>query len=95
MPQETPELVVFSTSVCPACKMQKPILTELAEELKGKVRIKDIDANSELERAEKEGIRAVPTLVFYDASHSEVFRREGVMRKEEILARLKDLTLLE
>jgi thioredoxin-related protein len=67
----------------------------LAKELKGKIEIKGIDANEDLERAQKEGIWAVPTLVFYDASGSEVFRREGLMRKEEILARLKDLTLLK
>lgn len=67
----------------------------MAKELQGKIEIKGIDANEDLERAQKEGIWAVPTLIFYDVSGSEVFRREGLMRKEEILARLKDLTLLK
>ena len=75
--------------------MQKPILAELAKELQGKVEVKSIDANEESERTQKEGIWTVPTLIFYDASHSEVFRREGVMRKEEILAKLRNLSLLE
>jgi thioredoxin-related protein len=67
----------------------------LAKELQGKVEIRNIDANEELERTQKEGIWAVPTLIFYDASGSEVFRREGVMRKEEIVAKLKGLTLIK
>jgi thioredoxin-related protein len=66
----------------------------LAKELEGKVNVRDIDANEDIERAQKEGIWAVPTLIFYDSSHRKVFRREGLMRKEEILARLKALSLL-
>jgi thiol-disulfide isomerase/thioredoxin len=75
--------------------MQKPILEELAKELQGKIEIKNIDASEESERTQKEGIWAVPTLIFYDASGSEVFRREGVMRKEEITAKLKNLSLIK
>jgi hypothetical protein len=67
----------------------------LAKELQGKLQIKSIDANEDFERAQKEGIWAVPTLIFYDSSHSEVFRREGVMRKEEIIAKLKGLSLIK
>jgi thioredoxin 1 len=61
-----------------------PILQELAEEYKGRVVIKIIEVYQEQELTRVNGIRLIPTQIFFDAKNQEVHRHVGFMGKEEI-----------
>jgi len=61
-----------------------PILKELAEEYKGRVEIRIIEVYQEKELTRINGIRLIPTQIFFDSKNKEVFRHQGFMDKEEI-----------
>ena len=61
-----------------------PILQELSEEYKGRVVIKIIEVYQERELTRTNGIRLIPTQIFFDAKNKEVYRHEGFMDKEQI-----------
>ncbi|MFA6332451.1 MAG: thioredoxin [Methanoregula sp.] len=58
-----PVLFDFFATWCGPCKMQTPILEELAKKMGDAVEIRKIDVDQHMDLAEKYGIRVVPTLV--------------------------------
>jgi len=58
-----PVLFDFFATWCGPCRMQTPILEELAKKMGDKVDIKKVDIDQHMDLAEKYGIRVVPTLV--------------------------------
>ena len=79
-----PKLLDFGANKCIPCKKMAPILRELEEEYKGRVVIKIIEVYQEEELTRVNGIRLIPTQIFFDSKNREVFRHEGFMDKEEI-----------
>ena len=84
-------MVDFGRGECIPCKMMKPILEELASEYEGKVEILIIDVDDYGDLAQRCRISLIPTQIFYNASGKEVYRHEGFMAKEDILAKWKEL----
>jgi len=76
---------------CIPCKMMAPIMEELEKEYHGKAAIVFIDVWQHREQGPKYGIRAIPTQIFYDKEGKEVYRHEGFMDKESIVAELRKL----
>jgi thioredoxin 1 len=76
---------------CIPCKMMAPIIEELKEEYKGKAAILFIDVWEHRDEVPKYGIRAIPTQIFYAKNGEEVYRHEGFMDKESIVAELQKL----
>lgn len=58
-----PVLFDFFATWCGPCKMQTPIIEELAKKMGDKVDIRKVDVDQEMELAGKYGIRVVPTLI--------------------------------
>ena len=79
-----PKLLDFGAGTCIPCKAMAPILKGLAEEYKGRVDVKIIEVYQDREMTQANRIRLIPTQVFFDAKHQEVFRHEGFMDKEQI-----------
>jgi thioredoxin 1 len=61
-----------------------PILKELSEEYKGRVEIRVIEVYQEKELTRVNGIRLIPTQIFFDSKNQEVFRHQGFMDKAQI-----------
>ena len=83
-----PRVLDFGRGTCIPCKMMKPILDELAKQYEGRAVIKIIDISEHPDQAEAYRIQLIPTQVFIDAEGNEVFRHEGFMPKEDIVAKL-------
>jgi thioredoxin 1 len=79
-----PKLLDFGAGTCIPCKKMAPILQELAEEYKGRVVIKIIEVYQERELTRANGIRLIPTQIFFDTKNQEVYRHMGFMDKEQI-----------
>ena len=79
-----PKLLDFGAGTCIPCKKMAPILKELSEKYKGRVVIKIIDVYQERELTQANGIRLIPTQIFFDAKNQEVYRHVGFMDKEQI-----------
>jgi len=58
-----PVLFDFFATWCGPCKMQTPIIEELAKKMGDAVEIRKIDVDEHMDLAEKYGIRVVPTLI--------------------------------
>lgn len=60
-----PVLVDFYAEWCGPCKMMAPYVDELADELKGKVKVAKLDIDHNNETAVRYGITGVPTLILF------------------------------
>lgn len=76
---------------CRPCKMMAPILEELKKAYEGRAEIIFIDVWKNRDQAEKYGIRAIPTQIFFNEKGEEVRRHTGFMDKKTIVRNLSDL----
>jgi len=79
-----PVLVDFWAVWCSPCKMQNPILEEVAKEMEGKVIIAKLNVDENPETAGKYGIMSIPTLLLFRAGKI-VKQMIGVQSKETLL----------
>jgi thioredoxin 1 len=79
----TPVLVDFSAEWCGPCKIQSPILSELARELSGKIKVIKIDVDRNNIIAARYQIRSVPTLALFKNGNI-LWRQSGLMDKNSI-----------
>ena len=86
-----PRLVDLGAGKCIPCKMMAPILEELKRDYAGGLEVIFIDVWEHPNESEEYGIRLIPTQIFYDVSGRELFRHEGFISKEDILAKWKEL----
>lgn len=86
-----PVLADFGRGVCIPCKMMQPILEALAEEYKGKAEVLIIEIDKHRALTQRSKIRAIPTQIFFDAQGNEVYRHQGFMSRDAIVAKLKEI----
>ena len=84
-------MIDLGATECIPCKMMAPIIEELKKEYAGRADIIFIDVWKNLEQANKYGIRAIPTQIFFDADGQEIHRNTGFMDKKRIKGILKQL----
>ena len=84
-------VVDLGAASCIPCKMMAPILDRLEKRYKGKAAIVFVDLRYEKEAAQRFGIRAIPTQIFFDRNGKEVTRHLGFMSEEAIVAQLKTM----
>jgi thioredoxin 1 len=86
-----PRLVDLGSTICIPCKMMAPVLDELEKEYAGRMRVEFIDVNTNPDAAKPFGIKLIPTQVFIDANGKELWRHEGFISKQDILAKWQEL----
>jgi thioredoxin 1 len=86
-----PVLVDFGANSCVPCRQLRPILKEVSKEYPGKAEILVIDVYKYQTLAKEYKIMLIPTLVFFDSKGKEAFRHMGVLDKEKIVAKLKEI----
>jgi thioredoxin 1 len=86
-----PRLVDLGADSCIPCKMMAPILDDLKKEYAGRMEVVFIDVWKKREEAGRYGIQLIPTQIFYGADGKELYRHQGFMGKEDILATWKRL----
>ena len=79
-------LDVFGLS-CPPCKRIAPLIEELSEALEGRAVVAKLAVEDQPRLAEKLGVSAVPTFLFF-ANGAETNRLVGIQSRETLLATL-------
>jgi len=76
-------LVLFSADWCGPCKIIKPSLEKLENELSGSINILKADVGEAEESAKKFNIKNIPTCVLIEGE-TEIARFSGVKTEEQI-----------
>ncbi len=63
--EQMPVLVDFWATWCQPCKMVSPIIDELAEEYKGKVKVVKMDVDAHPKNPGTYGIMSIPTVMLF------------------------------
>jgi len=89
-----PSVLDFGRGKCTMCKMMMPIMAELKQEYAGRVHFEVIDIDEQPQLTEKYAIELIPTQVFLSAKGDVLFKHEGFMPKEDIVAKLREAGLV-
>lgn len=74
-------MVDFWAPWCGPCMMAGPIVDELADQYKGKVKVGKLNVDENQETAAKFGVMSIPTVILFDKSGKEVGRKVGFAGK--------------
>lgn len=83
-------LVDFWAEWCAPCRMQNPILEELAEQIGDKCLIVKLNVDDNRQIASKYGIRSIPTLMLFNKGKIER-QFVGVQPKQTLLTAINNL----
>lgn len=90
MKSNLPTLVDFWAVWCGPCRMQDPILDEVAKELEGKVTIAKLNVDENPVTSQKYGVMSIPTLMIFK-NGTVVKQFIGVQSKETLRGELNKL----
>ena len=76
-----PVLVDFYGDWCMPCKMASPVIEELAQEYKGKIKVGKLDVDKNSKTAQKYGVMSIPTVIIFQGG-KEVKKQIGFPGKE-------------
>lgn len=84
-------MIDLGANSCVPCKMMAPILEKVEKDYNGRAAIIVIDVWKYRDQAQRFGIRAIPTQIFFDKEGREVYRHVGFMSEAAIVAQLKKM----
>ena len=86
-----PRLVDLGAGKCIPCKAMAPILDELRRDYSNTFEVVFIDAWENPSAADPYNIELIPTQIFLDANGGELWRHEGFLARDDILAKWSEL----
>ncbi|WKK75655.2 thioredoxin [Marivirga salinae] len=88
---ETPVLVDFYADWCGPCKMMAPYLEEVAQKMKGKVKVIKVDVDKNQQASAKYQVQSIPTLILFQNGQIK-WRQAGVVDPNTIMSQISNLS---
>ena len=85
---EVPVLVDFYAEWCGPCQTMAPVLTELASEQAGKLKIIKIDTDKNQAVAQAMGVRGIPAFKLFKKGNI-LWEGSGAMTKQQLLSAIQ------
>ncbi|MCC0010967.1 MAG: thioredoxin [Hyphomicrobiaceae bacterium] len=79
-----PVVVDFFAEWCGPCKAMAPALDQVAEEMKGKVKIVKLDVDQNPQVTSRYGIRAMPTLMIFQGGQVAASHAGALVQKKRL-----------
>jgi thioredoxin 1 len=86
--KEKPVLVDFWAQWCGPCKMQKPIIEEIAKEMEGKAKITSLEVDENPQVAQQFSVMSIPTILLFKGG-KPVWQAVGLQSKEQLTNEIK------
>ena len=86
-----PCLLELGSDECEACQLMEKVLKQVALELAGTADVVFVDTDLYPEEATRWRLRLIPTQLLLDAEGKELWRHEGYVSVEDLLAKLSEL----
>lgn len=86
-----PRLLDLGADKCVPCKMMAPILDKLREDYTGRMRVDFVDVWKTPEAGKPYNLKLIPTQIFFAPDGTELYRHEGFINREDILAKWNEL----
>ena len=77
-------LIQFSATWCQPCKMLKPVISELSDEMSDKLNFFYMDIDSQPNTPTRFAVRGVPTLILFDKNGQEKNQKVGATTKSNV-----------
>lgn len=87
---DQPVLVDFFATWCGPCKMQGPVIEEVAAAMEGKAKVGKVDVDACPETAGKYEIMSVPTLIIFQKGEIK-YRTSGLQSKDSLINEINKL----
>ncbi len=87
---DKPVLVDFHADWCGPCKMQGPIIKEVAESIGDKAKVGKLDVDKNQVVAQKYNVMSIPTLIIFKGGQA-VETMVGVQTKDSLMGKLNKL----
>lgn len=87
---EMPVLVDFFAEWCGPCRMQGPIVEELAGEMSGKAKVAKLNVDNAPATSQKYGVMSIPTIIIFKGGEAKQ-TLIGLQTKETLKAELSKL----
>lgn len=78
-----PVLVDFYATWCGPCQALSPVVSDIASNFKGQIKVIKVDVDKNQQAALKYGIRGVPTLILFQQG-KVLWQKSGLMTRKEL-----------
>jgi cytochrome c-type biogenesis protein len=86
-----PLLLEVGGKSCPPCKAMEPVLASLRAKYAGQLRVEVVDYGEDETVAERYRVMQIPSQLFFDAAGRELWRNEGPISEEAVVAKWREL----
>tara|TARA_A100000164_G_C21795773_1_gene718108 strand:- start:348 stop:605 length:258 start_codon:yes stop_codon:yes gene_type:complete len=76
-------IIYFSAPWCGPCKVMSPLIEQMGEQ--GKIRVRKVNVDYEASITQEYNVKNVPTLVLTDLNGKEISRKIGQLNEQQIL----------